>query len=316
MLRIHTIKDGALLRQQGVAALRVPEKDERAWIDVVEPSEEERRALVDGFGIHELAIEDVLRAGHPPKLEDFAEHLFLIVHTPDADEEEGTRKLAVFLSKAWVITVLRKPLKRMEEVARRVDRDPERYLESPARLAHACLDHLTDGFEQHVDELMDRLERIENQTQQDPQPGILAAILEMRHEVSAMTRTVRGQRDTCLSLVRSTHPALPKRLEPYFRDVYDHVLRVYDLLESTREGLGAARDAYLSAVNTRLSEIMRVLTVIATIMMPLGVVAGIYGMNFQSMPGSESPAGFWVTVGVMLVLAAGMLAWFRRRGWL
>jgi len=160
------------------------------------------------------------------------------------------------------------------------------------------------------------VEELEEKTLGNPAPEVMTTVLELRHEVGALARTVRSQRDVCQSLTRIPHPALPKKVQPYLRDVYDHLVRVHDLLEGVRDTLGSARDAYLSSVNNRLSDVMRVLTVIATIMMPLGLIAGIYGMNFQEMPLLESHWGFWIALGGMTILGSSMLYFFRRRGWL
>jgi magnesium transporter len=125
----------------------------------------------------------------------------------------------------------------------------------------------------------------------------------------------RSQRDVCASLSRSSHPAITRESLPYLRDVYDHVLRLYEMLESAREGLAMTRDAYLSVVNNRLSEIMRTLTIITTILMPLTVLAGIYGMNFEHLPLHDSPWGFPLMLGAMAVVAGLMAMWFRARRW-
>ena len=134
--------------------------------------------------------------------------------------------------------------------------------------------------------------------------------------MAKLLRITRMQRDVCLTLSRTNHPVLSKQITPYLRDVYDHCLRVYDHLEGVRDSLSAARDGYLSAVNNRLSESMRVLTVIATIMMPLSLVAGVFGMNFADMPLLRDGWGFWLTVGFMVAVGGGMLVWFRRRRWI
>ena len=149
-----------------------------------------------------------------------------------------------------------------------------------------------------------------------PQPDVLTQILETRSDVAPLSQMVRQQREVCLAILRSEHSALTKKIRPYLRDVYDHCLRVTDMFERVREGIAAARDAYHSTVNKRLSEIMRTLTVLTTMMMPLTVISSIFGMNFSDLPGSASPWGFWAAVAAMCGLAAVMLAWFRRREWI
>ncbi len=208
------------------------------------------------------------------------------------------------------------PLEPVRDVETRILREPERFLVAPERVAHALLDHLVDGFELRVDDLVDAVDTLECGVAERANPECLRLIQELRREASTLSRVVRVQRDVCQALARANHPVLSRRITPYLRDVYDHCLRVNDLLEGIRESLGAARDGYLSAVSNRLSETMRMLTVIATIMMPLSVVAGIFGMNFEPMPALKTPWGFWATVGVMVAMAGGMLVYFRRRRWI
>lgn len=316
MLRIHRLAAHALSVEEAPESVTPPSRGERIWIEAIGPSVEECSRLVQGLGLHELALEDALQPGHPPKFEVFDTNLFLIAHTPDSDAEEGTRKIAMFLAKDWIVTMLREPLERLQSIAARVQRDPDRYLSAPAALAHLILDHMTDGFEQLVDELRDHVEGIEDTCYGRPHSAQMEGILEKRQEAAQLARTVRSQRDVCAALFRTIHPSLPKRIQPYLRDIYDHILRVHEQLEGVREGLAAARDAYFASVNTRLNEVMRTLTVIATIMMPLGVITGVYGMNFDWMPGLHTPGGFWLVIGGMFALGFGMVGFFRWRGWL
>jgi magnesium transporter len=316
LLRVHRLAAHALSTDEQPEAVHPPGRSERLWIEALGPTVEECSLLAGGLGLHELALEDALTPGHPPKFEHFDTYLFLIAHTPDLDAEEGTRKIAIFLAKDWIVTMLREPLDRLDAISARVVRDPDRFLQPPAVLAHLILDHMTDGFEQLVDRLRDAVEDIEDTCTSRPQAGQMERILEMRQEAAGLTRTVRSQRDVSASLFHTDHPALPRKIQPYLRDIYDHILRVHEQLEGVREGLAAARDAYFASVNTRLNDVMRTLTVIATVMMPLGLITGVYGMNFEWMPGLSSPLGFWATIGGMFALGAGLVALFRWRGWL
>jgi len=315
MIRLHSFEHGTLSTTESPASCKPTGAPAKTWIEVTNPEPGDFVTLVEGLGLHELALEDALAPGHPPKLEDFGDHLFLIAHTPDADDEGQTRKIAIFFSKAWIVTVVRLRVDVLDEVSERVRRNPGRFLTSPDTLAHAILDHMTDGFERIIDSLMDRAEALEEQAAHGPGGASLHAILQLRREVAHLARVVRSQRDMTHALAWTTHAALSKKLQPYLRDVYDHLLRVYEHLEGVREGLLAAREAYLSATNNRLGEVMRTLTVITTIMMPLTLVTGFFGMNFQHIPGLHSPLGFWATAGCMAALGVGMFAWFRKRGW-
>jgi magnesium transporter len=317
MIRVLSFENGTVRTAEGATAVPdAPGPEERFWVHVAEPDAEEAIALVLGLGIHELALEDARNEGHPPKLEDFGTHLFLIAHTPLPGGDLETHKVSMFLSRGWIVTVEREARGILDPVAERVRRDPGRYLRAPERLAHAILDHLTEGFETLSDGLMDRTEDLEDQACTDPPRDTLAGILALRRGVTALVRTVRDQRDVAQALVRTADERLAPESLPYFRDIQDHLHRVHAQLDGVLHGLAAAREAYQSSVNNNLSDTMRLLTVLTFVFMPLHFVAGFFGMNFDDIPGLHSPVAFWSTVVVMLALAASMLLWFRRRGWL
>jgi magnesium transporter len=317
MICMRSLRDGEIQTTEGIEALgrglKNPAPD---WISVSEPSEEELAALSEKLNLHKLAIRDALSESQPPKLEDYGDHVFFVVHTPVKQAWSQTRRIAVFLGERWIVTMHRTESDAMDEIAARVEQDPEHLLQSPDALAHVVLDHMMIGFEELTAEILADMTGLEDRVLGDPSPASMEAILKMRRRVIGLTRVTRSQRDVCASLCRLSHKALSRDVMPFLRDAYDHILRVYELLESAREGMAVTRDAYLAVVNNRLSEIMRTLTVIATVMMPLSLVAGIYGMNFtKGMPLIESPAGFWITMGVMIAIAGGMIAYFRKRRW-
>ncbi|MDA1194931.1 MAG: magnesium transporter CorA family protein [Planctomycetota bacterium] len=254
-------------------------------------------------------------AAEAPKLEVYDSHIFFIVHTPVSRAWSQTRRIAVFVGTTWIVTMQRTQSDAMNEIAARVEAAPDHLLSSPDALAHVVIDHMTGGFEGLTAELLEGMTQLEDRVMGDPSPESMQAILHMRRRVIGLLRVTRTQRDVCASLCRLQHPAISVKVVPYLRDVYDHILRVFELLESAREGLAVTRDAYLAVVNNRLSEIMRTLTIIATVMMPLSLIAGIFGMNFDPLPGADGSVGFWLCIGTMLGVAGGMIWWFRRRRW-
>lgn len=316
MIRVRSLRDGALLTREGPEALRealsIPEPD---WISAIAPDADEIRALCDQLKLHPLAVRDALSEEQPPKIEDYKDYIFFIVHTPVKQAHSQTRRIAVFLAEKWILTMQTTESDAMDQIAARVEQAPEHLIPSPGALAHVVIDHMTAGFEGLTTDILDDMTKLEDLVLSDPSPSSMEAILKMRRRVIGLARVTRSQRDVCGSLCRLQHAALTPEVMPYLRDVYDHVLRVFELLESAREGLAVTRDAYLAVVNNRLSEIMRTLTIIATVMMPLSLVAGVYGMNFDVMPGTKNSAGFWITMAVMATLAGGMLTYFRRRKW-
>jgi magnesium transporter len=316
MLRLHLYSGGHVTVEEAPSRLGPWPDGTRAWIEVVSPTDAESHLLRTGLGLHELALEDAARVGMPPKLDDYGDHLFLIAHSALRADHGGTRKLALFVSKHWIATIAREPLPLLEQLRERVRREPEMHFAHPDHFAYEVLVRLLDGFEERVDEVMDRVEALEDHALEGMSREITQGLLELRSEHAALLRTVRGQRDMVSQLARSTHPVLSRRVQPYLRGLADQTMRIYELLDDVRDNIAATRDAYLATINNRLSETMRVLTVIATIMMPLTLISGIFGMNFARIPGLDAPWGFWSTIAVMAAIAALMLAWFRRREWI
>ena len=316
MIIVRSLIDGAMVRKEGAEAMRAALAVDRPdWVSLIEPSDEDVKAVCDILHLHPLAVRDALTEDQPPKLEDYGSYLFFIVHTPVKQAYSQTRKIAVFLAEKWVVTMQTTESDAMDEIAARVEAAPEHLLASPDALAHVVIDHMTGGFEALTAETLEDMTQLEDMVMANADSDSMEAILKMRRRVTGLLRVTRSQRDVCASLCRMEHVAIGQDVKPYLRDVYDHILRVFELLESAREGLSVTRDAYLAVVNNRLSEIMRTLTIIATIMMPLSLIAGIFGMNFDPLPGATSAGAFWLCMGAMATVAVGMLWFFRRKKW-
>jgi magnesium transporter len=319
MLRVHRLIDKQWHTEEGIAAASqaAQELDSTpVWVEATAPDPDECAALYRCFGIRERTLEDALEPQHPPVFREFDEHIFLIVHAPETSAREETRKIALFLGHRWLLTVVRAPLPMLEPLREQLLRHAIYYLDAPDLLAHAILDHMAQIFEERVDEMIDLADVLSERALEEPSPDVLPEIQHLRRRTSAFTRIVRTQRDVYQSLARGGCPFLTRRVEPHLRDIADHMLRVYDLLEAVRDGIVAARDSYLTAVNYELNETMRKLTSIATILLPLGLVAGVFGMNFEWMPLIHRPFGFPIAIGGMITLALGLYAWLRSRRWL
>jgi magnesium transporter len=316
MIRIHRLLNGNCTTEEQPAIIAPAQAHERTWVEVVQPTQPERAQLVSALGLHEIALEDALRRGEPPKLQDFGDHLFLIAHSAVRDERGGTRKLALFLSRAWVVSVAREPLPIMDEVLQNRRRDPRVGAWQPDLLAWAMLDRLTDGFEELIDQMIDRVGDLEQAALAQTDADVIRSSLKLRREHARLMRIVRSQRDVFSALARTSHPALSRASQPYMHWLADHARRLYEMLDDLRDNVSAARDAYLAVTSNRLAEAMRMMTVIATVTMPLALIAGIFGMNFTRIPGLDSASGFWIVLAAMLALGLGMLVGFHRRRWI
>lgn len=315
MIQRLELDDDRLREREGVDALGVPEDGRQAWIRVVGPGEGELARLCEVMGIDSLALERICDSSRRPRVEDGDDHLIISARAPMDDPSEPAGSIALVLGANWLVSVEPQRLGVMDEVEARIRHEPRRFLVAPERILHAALDHTVAAFITRLEEMSDLAEVLEEQVVELSRIDLLRDILKFRRELAKVARTVRRQRDMLLSLSRTNHEVLSHRITPYFRDAYDHSLRACEQVEAAKESLAAVRESHLSIANHRLSETMRVLTVIATIMMPLSLVAGIFGMNFEPMPLLHTPYGFWGTMTVMAGVALFMLAWFRRRGW-
>ena len=290
------------------------------WVDLSEPTAEEVRVLSDVFAFHDLAVEDALSEIHHPKVESYGSYLYLILHGIDFREAEHcfkTQDVDFFLGEQFLVTVhpgVSRTLTKMRDVCLRNNRALG---EGPAALMHRIIDAMVDHYRPEVDRLNDRLDALEEEIFERPDARLAKQILDFKADVSSLRRVVLPQRDAVARLARREFPFISEPLAYRFRDVHDHLVRLVDEAMFFQDRVTSLLDAHLSQVSNQLNSVMKVLTIIATIFMPLTVLTGMWGMNvtLPVLPGGEL-AQFWWVVGLMVVLAGSMLGYFRRQRWL
>lgn len=274
--------------------------------------------LADEFGLHRLALEDIVNVQQRAKVEDYVQHEFLLLRMIDAANETDTEQLGVFVGPGFVLTFQERAGDCFGLVRKRLADDSGQMRKRGSDyLAYALLDAVVDGYFPVVESLDRRLEAVEDQVLAGH--ASTAAVQELhavRRCLLELRRAVWPLREATSALVRGEAPHFSAEVRPYLRDVHDHVVQLLDLLESYRELSSSLLDLYLSNVNFRLNEVMKFLTVIATIFIPLTFVAGVYGMNFDWMPELRVWWGYPACLAVMAAIATTMLWWFRRRRWL
>jgi magnesium transporter len=302
------------------------------WVDLENPLEaEEETLLVSVFDFHPLAIEDAQRGadeeGHLPKVEDFGDYLFVIFNpvevsasTP-ADESRGgfeirTTQLSGFLSKRVLVTHHYRPLRSITNAQQMLAKNPNALARGPDFLFHIIIDELVDNYTPILDHLDDLMDDMEREVFHEPTQETMIRILQMRRNITTLRRVAFYQREMLNRLSRGEFSLISSEEMLYYRNVYDHLVRMTDLTESYRETVGGLLDAYLSVTSNRLSQVMKVLTIISTIFLPLSVITGYFGMNFAHLPGLESPTGVILTTLSMVMVAGGMLWFFRRNKWM
>jgi magnesium transporter len=316
MIFVNRLDGGRWNSEEGVGALASAVRGTPCWAGAIAPDAAECDALCDRFGLERLALDDALVPEHPPAFREFDHYVLMIVHAPESSERKATRKVALFLGADFVVSVVRAPLPLLAPLVERLRQHPDHYLRAPERIAQAHLAFMADVFEERVDELIDATEKLDGEAMEGARPDFLERLHKLRRRSSHFARVVRAQRDACQSIARGDVRFFSREILPFLRDAADHMLRVYDLLEAVRDNVLAARDSHLTAMNTQLNVAMRTLTAVATIILPLGLIASIFGMNFDGMPLLKNPAGFWILIGAMAALAAALWGWFKRRSWL
>ena len=288
------------------------------WIDIVGLADIEIiRQLGEQFGLHRLALEDVVHVNQRAKVEEFDDHLFLVLRMVDPTKVHETEQFAMFLGENFVLTFQERAGDCFGMVRSRL-RDAKGQMQKRGAdyLAYALLDSVVDAYFPMLEEMDARLEKIEIEIlDQKATTNAVPELHGARRCLLELRRAVWPLREAMSSLVRSENRHFSSDVHPYLRDVSDHVVQLLDLLENYREMTASLLDLHLSTVNHRLNEVMKLLTVISTIFIPLTFLVGVYGMNFDWMPELRVWWGYPTVMAVMLVIAFGMLRLFRTRGW-
>lgn len=309
---------GQLEESEGIERVAPPPDGVLRWIDLIDTDDSSLQVLADRFGFHPLAIEDCASFELHSKLEEYPEHLFIVLHAftedPDRPFEIQVHEVHAFLHERYLVTVHDNPLPAAEQVWERAKLDPKTFL-SPAWALYRTADAMVDAIFPLLAKYHDEVERIESTVLANPDDQELAQIFHLRSTLVSMRRVVRPLRDVISMLTRRKKPPMTKRAAQYFRDIYDHVTRCHETIEETQGLVESAMDAYQSAVSNRTNEIITRLTIFSVIFLPLSFVTGFFGQNFTDLP-IGSTALFWAMLGVTVLLPVGLIVWFRRKGWL
>jgi magnesium transporter len=294
------------------------------WINVdgVENLETVRE-LGEIFHLHRLALEDVVNVPQRAKVESFGDYLFIVARTATLAECVDTEQIGIFLGADFVLTFQEEQGDPYDPVRERI-RDSIGHIRGAGTdaLAYAILDATIDYYFPILEQLGDRLDSLEEQILTRPTRATITALYAVKRDLTALRRALWPARDAVNALIRDPSPLIDEETRVYLRDCYDHVVQCLDLLESDRELTSSLTDLYLSSIGYRTNEIMRVLTIFSVVFIPLTLIAGIYGMNFDptvsrwNMPELKWAWGYPFALGLMAAAAIGMLSYFWRRGWL
>ncbi len=290
------------------------------WMDLAKPSPDEARVLRDVFKFHELAIEDALSEVHHPKVEAYDGFLYLILHGIDfqaARHRFATRDTDFFVGPNYLVTVHDGQTRTIDEMRALCQRNAHILAEGPAALLHRIVDTMVEHYRPEVEKLQAKLDALEKEVFEHPRQNFIKVILTLKRDVVSLRRVTLPQRDVVNRLARREFPLIDEQVVYRFRDVYDQLVRLSDEALFFQDRITGLLEAHMSNVSNRLNAVMKVLTVIATIFMPLTVLTGLYGMNVHlpAFPGGEA-AQFWWILAVMVGVTTAMVWVFHFFKWL
>jgi magnesium transporter len=324
MFRVMDLRDGKVETFEGSDQVAPPPDGVLRWIDLRAQDLPQLELLRERFDFHPLAIEDCGHQDQRPKLEEYRDHLFLVTQgfscAGHKVHELGLHELHTFLGERYLVTVHLDSIAALEEVWVRVAKDPKMVGRGLDFVYYLIADGIVDDNFPIIDYIADELEEIEDAVLSRPQRKDLQRIFELKHHLVAMRKVLSPQRDVIGMLAKRGDPRITDRTALYLRDVYDHLVRMNESIEANRDLLGNALEAYLSAVGQRTNEIMKALTIMSAVFLPLAFVVGFFGQNFDDLPGmhnwTHSDGLMWVMISLCVGLPVGMLGWFRHKGWL
>ncbi len=302
----------------GATLERFKEQQDVVWINLQEPTPEELKIIGNTLGLHELTLEDLQNPKVRPKVEEFEDHLFVVFKAMNFNVGEDILdviNLNFLLFKNTLITVHLKPLLSIPEILEEIRKQPNVMGKGPAFIMYSILDRVIDRYFPLIEELDDTTEDIQSRIFEKFDPEVSATIFEWKTKVAHLRRRTGPQREIMMSLANRPHPLIPTKVQVYFRDVYDHLIRIHDNLESYREILQGAMDSYMTQVSNRMNQVMKTLSIVATIMLPLGILTGLYGTNFEILPGSKEPGGFWIFLAIIVVFGLSATMYFKVKKW-
>lgn len=294
------------------------------WVDMVqEPAANCEPILRDTFRFHPLAVADALVQSHVPKVDDWSEYLYVVLHAVAFDQNDGgmtTLELDVFWGKNYVITHQDRALDAVERVWQACRRDERHLAAGASYLMYRLADELVSDYMPAVESIDETIDSIEDQVFLAPPMTLPEQIFTLKRTLLHLRRIIPPQREVLNKLARGDFAVVAPDDRVYFRDVYDHLVRMYDITENLRDLVGGVLDTYLSVVNNRMNEVMKTLTLITTLFMPLSFLAGFFGMNFFAPVTAldvwtDKPA-FLVVIALMFVIPGIMYWWMRRRAWM
>jgi magnesium transporter len=294
------------------------------WVNFENEPAETCLPILQSFGFHPLAIDDALQEVHVPKLDDWGDYLYIVLNYLDIKPngnywETKTEELDIFLGPNYIITLQDSAIPAIGDTWAACDRDLRTVQDGADHILYRIADKLVSGYMPTVEKIDAAIDQIEDEVFDRPAPRTLEKLFALKRLLQAMRRIVLPQREVLNKLARDDYKVIDPKDRIFFRDIYDHLVRLHDLNESLRDLVSGAQDTYLSVVNNRMNDVMKTLTIITTLFMPITFITGFFGMNFfepvANLTGWTTYDTFLITLGIMLSFPIVMFIWMRTRRW-
>ncbi len=295
------------------------------WVDFISEPPETAEPVLRSFGFHPLAIDDALEETHTPRIDDWGDYIYLVMNMMNYKHVNGVfeseiDELDIFLGRNYVITHHDQLISAVEEIWSSYQRDERHVQDGPDHLLYRIIDSIVMGYMPLVEQIDNQIDQIEDQVFDRPTRATLEQIFALKRILLSMRRILLPQREVLNKLARDEYRVIDPKDRVFFRDIYDHLVRLHDLNENLRDLVGGVMDTYLSVINNRMNEIMKTLAVITTLFMPITFVTGFFGMNFFEPVAQlfewTNKQVFGVTLVILIGLPIIMYIWMRRRTWL
>ena len=325
MIRSFIFSQGKLVSQDvGMDVLRLVLYDEgvQIWVDAEKPTDAENKMLLEGvFNFHPLAIEDCIAVSERPKVDDYENYIFMVIHGVDYrhdSHEFKTTELNMFIGKNFLVTVHNDPMKSVSTTIERVIKNAPLIARAPDRLTYNLLDALLENYQPALEDLAMEIADLEGKVMSDPSAEILNSVLKLKAEVQRLRQIVAPQREVIARLAHGEFKIVRTHLLPYYRDLLDHLSRISDAADNYRDSLMNILQVHLNLQQMQVNRVIKILTVLATLSMPLLVVTSWYGMNVQHMPNTAWPnweiSYAWI-LGGTAVWTALLYLYLKKKGW-
>ncbi len=294
------------------------------WVDFLGETTAIAEPILKGFNFHPLAIDDALQETHVPKLDDWNDYLYIVLnymHSKSAGEDWETEidELDIFLGSNYIVTHHDHPIPSLDATWNSCQRDLRNVQEGADHLLYKIVDNIVADYMPIVEKIDDAIDQIEDEVFDRPHPRTLERLFALKRILLLMRRILLPQREVLNKLARDDFAVIDPHDRIFFRDIYDHIVRLHDLNESLRDLVSGALDTYLSVMNNRMNEVMKTLTIITTVFMPISFVTGFFGMNFfepvASLVGWTAREAFYVMLAITTITPLTMLIWMRRQTW-